>query len=114
MPVSLADVFRAYVKRTTGKTKGALIIRKRGVIRKSAKVIARNNMVASKKPTSTAKQICMQNPGCVYTDRYGRQRCYIECLVKAQREAWRQLGLAARVPLTATEIGQGIRAVTGR
>lgn len=92
MPVSVADVWRVYSKRHTGKTKGALIFRKRGVIRKSKKVMDINRQFAQAKIAKEAHEKCLTWPGCTYEGRDGRKHCRIECFVRALRE------VASRLP----------------
>jgi len=62
VPAKLADVFRAYVKPSLG---GAVIIRKRGVVRKSEKVMEINDVLrfADYKPASVAKILCLISMG---------------------------------------------------
>lgn len=89
MPVSLGQVYKAYVK-NTGKMKDALILRKRGVNRKSAKVLERNKIFAEAKIATEARNRCLREPGCTYPGKDGKQHCKIECFVRYLREVARE------------------------
>lgn len=54
--VTLADVFRAYVKPSLG---GELVLRKRNVTRRSAKVIEVNEKFGNAKIAESARQACI-------------------------------------------------------
>lgn len=105
MPVSVGDVWRVYMKATTGKTKGALIPRKKGVNRKSVKVIARNKLIAEKKPAKAAVEYCKNNYPkslCQYQGKDGKWHCNITCFRRALMEVFRREGLVKHQTATAS------------
>ena len=95
MPASLADVWRLYVKPSM---KGAVIIRKKTVIRRSAKVLERNRDFATKKIASEAKSKCIEdakNPDknlsyCIYIGKDKKEHCRWECFIRYLREVARE------------------------
>ena len=91
MPVSLGQAFRVYVK-NTGRQKDALIIRKRGVNRKSAKVKEINEKFKEAKISTKAREMCLQeaSSNCIYVGDDGEKHCKIECLVVYMSKIARQ------------------------
>ncbi len=96
MPVSASDVWRVYMKATTGRVKGALIARKRGVNRRSSKVIERNRLIADKKPAKAAVTYCKNNYPkslCQYKGKDNKWHCKITCFRRALIEVFKSEGL---------------------
>ena len=118
--VTFADVFRAYVKPSE---KGRLVIRKRTVVRKSAKVIERNKEFAEAaragKLAKAAHEICVTEmpPQCSYEALqlkpgvgYERvKRCKKECFIRALRIAFERAGLVKyRGAIAGLPVGAGV------
>ncbi len=89
--VTLADVFRAYVKPSL---KGRLILRKRTSNQTSARLQARKMKVADAKPATTAHERCVAEgkavPKRVYVAGQGYQEkpvCPIDVMRRYLREA---------------------------
>ena len=95
---TFGDVFRAYVKPTLG---GELVIRKRNVIRRSARVKAVNEKFGNAKIAQQAKQACLNAGKGVEVVRYKNgqrvteKACPIQEFRKYLRAQARTAGLAS-------------------
>ena len=106
MPITVGDVWKPYAKPSE---KGRLIIRKKTVNRKSARVLARNQELARlagqpNHPATIARNRCLNEEPwrsvCVYTDyvyvngtKQEIKRCKVQCFRRLLKLAFQEAGL---------------------